>query len=223
MKSITYSFFCFFIVLSSVFSSDLFAEDWYVVPSAEVPIRRGQGTEYKIIAVVQDGTKVSFVEERDDWAKVRLESGKEGWILKRFLSNSVPLQNQVENLQQNNRKLKDKLGETESRLKELLQAHNQTEEQLTTCMAERDRFKGDFQTLKEDSENIVQTKEKLIATENELSAMDNQLADLQFENTALKKNSALIWFLAGSCVLLIGWLVGFVTGKKNKKRRGSLL
>ena len=40
---------------------------------------------------------------------------------------------------------------------------------------------------------------------------------------ALKNNSSLIWFLAGSGVLLLGLLIGVIAGKKSKKRYSSLL
>ncbi len=223
MKPLFSSLYCSTVLLFCILSSDLFAADWHVIPSAEVPVRRGQGTEYKIIAVIEDGTKVSFVEEKEDWAKIRLESGKEGWIPKRYLSNEKPLKNQIADLEQNKALLENKLEETDARLTELLQVHNLTEQELTACMAERDGTKADYQSLQQDTADVVETKEKLTATEKELSEMRIQLTDTQLENTALKKNSALIWFLAGSCVLLIGWFIGLLTGKKNKKRRSSLL
>ena len=65
------------VLLLTLLSSDLFAADWHVIPSAEVPVRRGQGTEYKIIAVIEDGTKVSFLDENEDWAKITNKKGRQ--------------------------------------------------------------------------------------------------------------------------------------------------
>jgi len=204
-------------------SSDLLAAEWYVNPSSRVPVRRGQGTDYKIVVMVGAGTKVSFLEEKEGWAKVKLENDKEGWILKRYLSNEKPLKDQVAELEQENILLKEQFTETDTRLTELIQIHSQTEQDLTACMAERDTIAADFHRLQQDTADVVQTKEKLAATEIELNELTNRNADLQLENTALKKNSALIWFLAGSGVLLIGWFIGLITGKRNRKHRSSLL
>lgn len=212
-----------FVLLLCSLSSTVFAAQWFVKPSAEVPVRRGQGSDYKIVAVVGDGTMVTFLEEKNDWAKIQLKSGKEGWILKRYLSTEKPLKDQVEELKQSKTHLKEQLDETDARLTELLQVHNQTEKDLTACMAERDMIKADYQALQQDTADVVLTKEKLAATEQQLNALTERLTDLQLENTGLKKSSALIWFLGGAGVLLTGWLIGLLTGKRSKKRRSSLL
>jgi N-acetylmuramoyl-L-alanine amidase len=39
------------------------------------PGRRG-----RILAVLKRGTRVEVLEEKDDWFRVRLEDGREGWI-----------------------------------------------------------------------------------------------------------------------------------------------
>ncbi len=66
------------ILLSALLAPQVLLGAWYVKPSAEVPVRRGQGNDYKIIAVVNSGTEVRILEEKEDWARVRLASGKEG-------------------------------------------------------------------------------------------------------------------------------------------------
>lgn len=203
--------------------SDLFAAEWHVKPSAEVPVRRGQSTEYKIIAVVGNGTTVELLEENEGWAKIRLDNNKEGWILKRYLSKEKPMADQVQELKQKNTLLEQQLTATDTQLTELIQVHSQTEQDLTSCLGERDSTKAEFQQLQQETADVIQTKKKLEATEKECETLKKSLTDLQFENTSLKKNSALLWFLAGGGILLTGWLIGLFTGRKTKKRRGSLL
>ncbi|HHB77510.1 MAG TPA: TIGR04211 family SH3 domain-containing protein [Desulfobulbus sp.] len=199
------------------------AAGWYVKPSAEVPLRRGQGKGYKIIAVVSNGTPVKLISENNEWARIRLASGKEGWLLKRYLSPNKPLKDQVTSLQQKNSQLEEKLGETKSRLNELAAAHHKTEQELTDCFAARDKAKNDFQKLQQDTQDVVSTKKELALARKQLEVLKKRLADLQLENTGLKKSSSLIWFLVGAGVLLVGWLIGLITGKRTKKRRSSLL
>ncbi len=214
---------CSLALLLCCLSPDLFAAEWHVKPSTEVPVRRGQGTEYKIVTVVKSGTRVSLIEVDGDWANVRLVSGKEGWILKRYLSDEQPLQDQISDLQQNKVQLEEGLVETDARLTELIQVHGQTEQDLTVCMAERNSTNEDYQLLQQETADVVQTKKRLTATEKQLNEITNRLTELQLENTDLQKKTSLIWFLAGAGVLFTGLLIGFLSGKRNKKRSNSLL
>ncbi len=214
---------CSLALLLCCLSPNLFAAQWHVKPSSEVPIRRGQGTEYKIVTVVTSGTRVSLVGVDGDWANVQLANGKEGWILKRYLSDQQPLQDQILGLEQNKKQLADDLVETDAHLTELLQVHSQTEQDLTVCVSERTTVNDDYQRLQQETADVVQTKSKLTATEKQLGTMSGRLNDLQLENTELQKTTSLIWFLAGAGVLFTGLLIGFLFGKRNKKRQNSLL
>jgi len=223
MKPLLSCFYCSAVLLLCLISSDLFAAEWHVKPTSEVPLRRGQGTDYKIDAVITDGTEVALLEVDGDWARIELDSGKEGWILKRYLSDEIPLRNQVVELVQNKVELEQKLIETETHLTELMQVNSQTEQDLIVCVDESDTVKRDYQRLQQDTADVVQTKKKLIDTEKQLTELSNHLGVLQMENEVLKNNSSLIWFLTGSGVLLFGLFIGVVVGKKSKKRYSSLL
>ena len=223
MKPLLFCLYCSAVSILCLVSSDLLAAEWHVKPSSEVPLRRGQGTEFKIDAVISDGTQVSLIEVEGDWAKVMLDGGKEGWILKRYLSDEKPLRDQVVELVQNKVELEEKLIETESQLAELMQVHSQTEQDLVVCMDDRGTIKNDYVQLQQDTADVVQTKKNLIAAEKQLNELGNNLATLQMENKSLKNQSSLIWFLSGSGVLLVGLLIGVIFGKKSKKRYSSLL
>ncbi len=214
------------VVLSCAFcgpTTAISASGWYVKPSAEVPLRRGQGKGYKIIAVVSSGTLVDLIKENNEWARIRLASGKEGWILKRYLSPNKPLKEQVAALAQKNSQLQKKIKETKNRLDELGIAHHKTEQELTDCLGARDKATSDFHQLQQDTRDVISTKKELALARKQLEVLKKRLSDLQLENTGLKKSSSLIWFLVGAGVLLVGWLIGLITGKRTRKRRSSLL
>ena len=75
------------------------AETLWVKPSSEITMRRGQGTDFKIVSVIRDGTPVEPLEQQDDWTQIRTENGKQGWVLTRYLSDKPPLGQQVELLE----------------------------------------------------------------------------------------------------------------------------
>ena len=199
------------------------AATWYVKPSAEIPLRRGMGSKYKIIAVLGNGTPVTILSEKNNWARVRLKNGKEGWILKRYLGREKPCKEQITDLQAQNEALRETLATTKKQLQDLTDLHQQTAQELSASIAERDTVKTEYSRLRQDTRDVVATKQALQQAQAQLGQLKKRLAELELENTGLKKSSALMWFLTGSGVLLVGLIIGLITGKRNKRRRSTLL
>jgi SH3 domain protein len=194
----------------------------YVKPISEVAIRRGQGTEYKIIAIVKEGTMVEQLEEVEGYANVRLVDGREGWILTRFLSSAPPITEVLASLQAENEQAKNnemtavqKLEEVSSQL-----AHSQAE--LETIIGERDQIKTDYLKLQEDTANAVQTNKDLIKLSKENKLLQESFSHIQEENSGLKSDKTINWFLAGGGVLLAGVFLGRISAA-SRKRKSSLL
>lgn len=212
------------LLLFLAFSTVLFwqtpvsAETRFVKPSSEVVVRRGQGNDYKIIAMVKDGDSVEFIEEGEDYAKVRLADGKEGWMLKRFLSNDPPLQEIVASLRTDNEKMKQKASEAVQKLEEVSSTLARTEMELTSTLTERDKIWSDFQTLQRDTADVVQIKKDLLKTTKENELLVQEMATVKQENNSLKQNKTIKWFLAGGGVLLLGILIGKIPGQSRRKK-----
>ena len=203
-------------------AATVFAESMYVKPSAEIPIRTGQGTEYKVLAVVPDGLKVELVEVDDAWAKVQTSGGTEGWMLKRYLSSDPPLSMVISSLKARNVEL-EKSGEESSRkLVDVSAAHTESEQALDLCLAKRDDISKKYQDLKAETADVIKMKEGLSKTVREVKEVRQELEAAQQENKAMRRNTALKWFLAGGFLLLIGWVIGIITGR-SRKRSSRLL
>jgi len=50
------------------------------VTAPAVNVREGAGETFKVLATVQKGTKLRVMDGKDEWYKVRLDDGREGWI-----------------------------------------------------------------------------------------------------------------------------------------------
>ena len=198
------------------------ASAWYVKPSSEVPIRSGQGTGYKILAVVPDGLQVEILEEEEPWAKVRTAGGTEGWMLKRYLSETPPLSQKVALLEGKNTRLAEQADEANRKLVDVSAAHTELEKEFDICIAERDEIGKTYETLRNDTADVMKIKQNLAARSQENQELVKKLATVEQENSDLKRNTALMWFLAGGGLLLIGWIIGMMSGK-SRKRKSSLL
>jgi len=202
--------------------SAVFAETWYVKPSTEVPIRSGQGTDYKILAVIPDGLRIELLEEEEPWAKVRTPGGTEGWMLKRYLSGDAPLSEIVTSLQTQKTGLETKNEEMDRQLVEVSAAHTRSEEELQVCVADRDKIRQEYQILREDTADVLKIKKNLEEKVQESQEARQQLAALEQKNNELRRNTSIMWFLAGGFLLIVGWIIGMMTAS-SRKRKSSLL
>ena len=198
------------------------AETRYVKPSAEASVRRGQGTEFKIVAMVKDGTPVQLLESNDKYAKVRLASGKEGWILKRFLSGEPPLDQLVVELEERNALITSREEQARSDAEQLGKRLVEVEEELRVALNQRDQLEDNYARLEEDTADVVKIKEELTRVSEENTELKGAIAGVAQENDKLKKSDAINWFLAGAGVLLVGMILGRLTSK-SRKRKPSLL
>jgi len=234
MKSNDRILFVFLIVLlGSLTAVSGWAENLYVKPSSEITMRRGQGTDFKIIAVIKDGTPVELLAEADDWAQVRLESGKEGWVLRRFLSETPPLGQQVEVLQREKQVLTQTTQTLKQRVDQLTAEKDEVEQRLSDdkaqiehdfsqCVAELTSINDDFVKLQTDTADVIQTKNDLEAANTRVAELESQVSVLGQENQRLGKTETLKWFLAGGGLLLVGWIIGMIS-RRSRKKRSSLL
>lgn len=204
------------------FKTPVLAKTNYVKPSAEVVVRRGQGTGFKIIAMIKDGTSVEFIEEDGDYAKVRLANGKEGWMLKRFLSDEPPLKDLVVALRTEKEEMKQRVIETGQKLEAISSTLTQTEKELDATLDERDQIRTDYQTLQQETADVVQIKERMQKTAGENRLLAQKIALVKKENDDLRNDYALKWFLAGGGVLVLGIIIGRMSSR-SRRRKPSLL
>lgn len=216
--------FCSFIVLQLLFfsPSPVTAETLYVKPSAEIVVRTGQGTSFKIVGMVKDGDSVELLEEENAYAKVRLENGVEGWMVRRFLGKERPLREVVESLRKENSEIKEKERYTAQNLVEVSETLEQTKAKLEKLTAEHGKLQGDYQTLQTDTADVIKIKNSQQTTAEENENLREQLAQVEKENEGLKKDRTLHWFLAGAGVLFLGVLLGKLPGP-SRRRKSSLM
>lgn len=215
---------CFLLPCSTIFFSvkAVNAATRYVTPSTEVVVRTGQGIEYKIVGMVKDGAAVDLLQESDAYAKVRLSDGREGWMLKRFLSADPPLSAVVASLRTENEKMKQREMEQTQQVDEILATLKKTESELASILTERNQIKTDFQNLQEDTADVMQIKEDLLKATKENEFLVQEMAGLKEENNKLNKDKSINWFLAGGGVLLVGMFIGRLSSA-SRKRKSSLL
>jgi SH3 domain protein len=197
------------------------AETMYVNDVMKITMRTGPGIGHKIIAMVKSGQPVEVIDPGGEWAQVRIPSGKEGWVLRRFLTSDQP-----------HRLLLTKLRQKHEAL---VRDHTPLVEENQTLKAENDRLSSElassqkalsevsssYENLKSESAEFIKLKSDYEKTASDLAEKTKLSKMLEAELNKLQLHSYIWWFLAGAGVLLVGFILGFST--KRQRRRSSLL
>lgn len=203
------------------FSAVGFAETRYVTDLLKLPLRTGASTEYKILDLVKSGQQLEVVEPGKDWSKVRLPNGKEGYVLNRYLVGQPTSAVQLAKLQTKYTSLRQQataLIEENSRFKEENKTFKSTLDSNETALT---KLETDYKELKTGAAEFLNLKKKYKEVSTKLVEQTKKANTLDKELSGLEMNQYIKWFLAGSGVLLVGFIIGF--SARRGRRRPSLM
>jgi len=208
-------------IFLTCFSATGFAETMYVTDSLKLTLRSGPSTEHKILSVIESGQQVEMLEPGEDWSLVRNANGKEGYVLTRYLMPEPTHNIRLEKLQAKHKALMQQaatlLAENTAfrnegkQLKSVLDKNEKALKKLST----------DYDKLKAGSAEYIELKGKYQTVSGQLAEQTKRADALDEELRAIEMNQYIKWFLAGSGVLLVGFIVGF--SARRQRRRPSLL
>ena len=164
------------------------AETVYVDDKLTITFRSGPGMERKILKSLSTGDRMELLEDGEEWARVRLPDGEEGWVMKQYISTRKPSQLQLEELQAAHQKLMaraEELAQENEALKAASQKVNAALEEKTTALGE---LTSEYTDLKQSS-----------------------------DASAFQMRKYLIFFFSGAGILFIGILLGLVMKRQRRK------
>lgn len=194
------------------------AKTMYVSDSIGVTLRTGPGIDHKIIHMIKSGKGqgLEVLEEGEKWTMVRMNNGKEGWVMNRYLTEDTPnvvllerLQRKYDNLLEKYEKLKEDSSSMKTENAKLNSELNEKSQQLSETS-------NSYESLKSESADFFELKSKYQKAKTELDEQTKKADEL--EDKLTEKN--ITWFLSGSGVLLVGLILGLST---KRQKRNSLL
>ncbi len=201
------------------------AEKAYVINTSKITLRGGPSTQDKIITMLSQDTPVEILETQSGWNRVRVVDNSsrnyEGWIVSSFLATDVPWKYQVENLKEENVRLKQRAENIE---KEWTASSGEKElmsDKLGKAEKELKSVKTQYESLKRASGSVLELQENHEKTLKALQEDRVTLETLQKENMVLKSSQRNRWFLSGAVVLLVGLIFGLVMGRQQRKKKSS--
>jgi SH3 domain protein len=162
-----------------------------------------------------------MLEPGEDWSLVRTANSKEGYVLTRYLLSDPTYNVRLARLQNKHKALMQQAGtllEENTRLKK-------EDRQLKSTLDGNDKvlkkLRVDYEKLKAGSAEYIELKEKYKTASGQLAEQTKRAETLDEELRSIEINQYIKWFLAGSGVLLVGFIVGF--SARRGRRRPSLL
>ncbi len=193
------------------------AETVYSLGTTDVPILATPNTQGNVLKILSPGTPVE-IKQSDRWVLVEYqdESGRSrrGWVDAILLGHNPPEKVWIKQLEDENIGLKTSLQTMEDEHNEL----RQKEKELSETLA---RLESDYEQLKTGATEYLELKEEHEASLSALEDMEAALDALTQENHNLKISQRIKWFAAGGIVFMVGWLIGWLNGRRRKKQKSS--
>jgi len=193
------------------------AETWYVTDSLEITLRTGPELDRKITAMLKSGQAMEIVEKGEEWSRVQLPSGKEGWVLNRFIQAELPLKVQLADLRKKYDDLMAGAAEPLKKLKEVNAENTRLQRNLAQTKRDLGELQKSYADLRKTTADARRIKKERDQLSSELADKSKETRRLKTDLAAAEKKNTLWWFIAGAGVLIFGFILGFAVRPRRKK------
>ncbi len=199
------------------------AETRYVSDMLEITMRSGKGTSYGITRMLRSGTAVQVLEvdKTAGYSKVRTSSGKEGWVLTRFLMKGKAARERLAAAEKS-------LAELELENRKLTTAMSELTDEKKVLESNLGDLEGESRSVSQELAEIKRTASSALAIDSEnkdlksrLVSLERELQTVQQENQSLKDRTARDWFMVGAAVVLLGIIIGLIIPKIRFRKKSS--
>jgi len=198
------------------------AETMYVTDILQVTVRTGMGKGRRILKIMKSNEKVDVLATEGEYAKIKLNDDMEGWMLKRYLTTAIPkptviadLEGRLEKLKNSRSVLSEKLSKLRDEKKELKKTEDENEKKLSLLETQ-------YEDLKLSSADYLKLKSEHEKLRRDMERKEQKTQNIMQQNSELRKKSNLMWFVAGSFAVLIGFIIGLVLQNLRYRRKRQI-
>ncbi len=197
------------------------AETLYISDFLRITMRTGPGIDHKIIEMIKSGQTVTVLEQGPEWTKIQLPTGKEGWVLNRFLTPKPPSGLLLKKLEEKHAELSLQVTTLIDENERLRNENQKLDAELKTNSSNLEKVTDSYQKLKSGSAEYLDLKSIYEKMAMQLDQQKKRAQNVEKELERIQFHKNIRWFLSGASVLIIGFLIGF--SFRRQRRRPSLL
>ncbi|GAB1259794.1 TIGR04211 family SH3 domain-containing protein [Aurantivibrio plasticivorans] len=212
-----------FMLLCITLASLAQAQTRYVSDELRINLRSGEGDQYRITKFLRSGTRMEILEagSTEDWAKVRIASGEEGWVRTQYLQAEPIARDLLAQARKKIAELTALQNNLNSSSSELQQQNATLSAQLQESQELAEKLGRELDELKRISANAVQLNNANKQLMEQRQILDTEIDVLKAENERLSDNSNQTWFLYGAIAVIIGVLLTLILQKIRMRRSYS--
>lgn len=203
-------------VLCAAVGDTMYVSDELLITFRTQPSNRGD-----IIRNLSTGTPMQVLEmpEESEWARVRLQNGREGWVRKQYLQNQPVAGDRLEAANREVEQLTRTVADLRARLETLQEARNEAETSSETLEQRVQTLTQELAEIRRVSAGALET-----AAENrrltELNArLRGELDELVAERDRIEADAEQRELMIGGGLVLLGLILGIVL--KSRPRRSA--
>ena len=212
-----------FLSLFLVLGGNVLAETRYVSDHLEITMRSGKSTSHGITRMLRSGTSVEVLEtdKKTGYSHVRTRSGKDGWVLSRFLMKGPAARDRLTAAEK-------KLAELELENRKMITGMQTIKQAKNSLQKEQNSLAGEHRKVSQELSEIKRTASSALAMDSEnkelksrVVALERNMQTVQQENESLKDRTARDWFMVGAAVVLLGIIVGLIIPRIRWRKKSS--
>jgi len=212
----------FTLVCCLLLAPSVLAQTRYISDELYVPLRAGQGNQYRIVhRGLPSGTPLELIEEGEEWSQVRTEDGTEGWIRNQYLQNEPIAETLLQQAQARIATLTNRQENLGQETSQLEQRNQELQTQVENLQAENQRLVAELEEIKRVSSNTLELNQRHQELLEEHQILQTQLDVAQAENERLERESQQTWFLYGAIAVGLGVILTLIAQSVKSRRRYS--
>lgn len=215
---------CLAVFLALQADSPAAQEDRYILDMLYVPLRAGQGNEYRIVNKgLPSGTRLTLLEtnEESGFSRVVTQNGTEGWIRTQYLMEEPAAKDQLKALQE---KFDALTGDENSLRSQLVAA----QEKATASAAEAGKLRQQLDAVQKELKEIKRISSNALSLDTanrrlikEAQVMNTRIEVLEADNQRLKDSEESEAFINGALAVLLGVVISLIVPRLRPKPRAS--
>jgi len=135
-KIILYIVFCMLLLPPAVQAKTMYVIDYF-----KIMVRSQPGEGFKIVNQLSSNEKVRLLTTEGTWAKVSFRDKKTGWVLRRFITDEIPKETRIAELEKELKENAQKLAVLDEENLSLKKRDVEMGEQVNVMSAENQRLK----------------------------------------------------------------------------------
>jgi SH3 domain protein len=196
----------------------------YISDKQYVPIRSGQGSQFRIVHQgLPSGMPlvIGEVNQETGYTQVTTPGGQEGWILNQYLMLEEPARAQLDRLLERDAALSTDKDSLRQQYIELDQNHQALGAQLLASAEELEQVTSALNELRAISENAVELDSSNRRLIEESEIVKGRLERVEADNLRMQGNRDTDAFWNGALAVLLGVIITLLVPRLWPRRRSS--